>query len=114
MIARCTHPSAPSYPNYGGRGITVCDRWSGPEGIANFIADVWPKPGDEYSLDRIDNDGNYEPGNVRWATRQEQQANQRKRVTQASHAELLAENARLRAEIDRLRRMIPAQNRAAA
>lgn len=102
MIARCTKPSSPSYINYGGRGITVCDRWQGPDGLANFIADMWPKPSSEHTLDRIDNDGPYELGNCRWATKSEQQANQRRRVKNASYAALLAENARLRAEISRL------------
>ena len=108
MTARCTNPAATGYANYGGRGIKVCDRWSGPDGLANFIADMWPKPSDEHTLDRIDNDGDYEPGNVRWATGSEQMRNRRKLMTHATYDELLTENTRLRAEVDRLRRMIPA------
>ena len=76
MRQRCHNPNQPHYPRYGGRGISVCDRWLKFE---NFLADMGEPPGPGYSLDRIDNDGNYEPGNVRWATKAEQRANQRKR-----------------------------------
>ena len=86
IIARCTNPDSQSYSNYGGRGINVCERWLD---VAVFIADIeseiGPRPGGVsksgralYSLDRIDNDGNYEPGNVRWGTGSEQVLNQRK------------------------------------
>ncbi len=87
MIARCTNPNAQSYANYGGRGIKVCDRWLDPWLFAEDIErEIGPRPEgvDEsgrvlYSLDRWpDNDGNYEPGNVRWATQSEQVLNQRK------------------------------------
>lgn len=73
MKQRCLNPNNHAYENYGGRGITVCDRWVTFE---NFYADMGdPPPG--LSLDRFDNDGNYEPGNCRWATPEEQIANQR-------------------------------------
>ena len=75
MIQRCTNPNAPNWYLYGGRGITVCQRWR--DSYTDFLADVGPRPGVDLSLDRIDNDGNYEPGNVRWATRSEQQRNKR-------------------------------------
>jgi hypothetical protein len=74
MISRCTHPSYPSYEHYKARGITVCDRWKSFE---NFLADMGERPGGfrEYSLERIDNDKGYEPGNCCWATWKEQAKN---------------------------------------
>lgn len=81
MISRCTNPKHPAYANYGGRGITVCDRWrygaGGLTGYEHFRADVGPRPSRSHSLDRRDNDGNYEPTNIRWATNREQSRNQR-------------------------------------
>jgi hypothetical protein len=74
MIARCTQPSNPAYNHYKARGITVCERWREFE---NFLADMGERPGGkrEYSLERIDNDKGYEPGNCIWATWQEQANN---------------------------------------
>ena len=74
MWQRCTNPKAAGYENYGGRGIRVCERWRLFE---NFLADVGPRP-EGLTLDRINNDGNYEPGNCRWATRSEQQFKRRR------------------------------------
>jgi hypothetical protein len=76
MIQRCTNPNEAGYKNYGGRGIRVCDAWL--SSFEAFYAHVGPKLSPKLSLDRIDNDGNYEPGNVRWATRSEQRMNRRR------------------------------------
>jgi hypothetical protein len=78
MKERCTSPSCASYEDYGGRGIKVCEEWLGEGGFQKFIAHIGMKPSPELSLDRINNDGNYEPGNVRWATHQQQVLNRRK------------------------------------
>lgn len=74
MVSRCTNPKDPAYKNYGGRGIKVCGRWMD---IANFIEDMGKRPSLEYSLDRINNNGNYEKSNCRWATDKEQSNNRR-------------------------------------
>lgn len=74
-VHRFTNPRVACYKNYGGRGIKVCDRWRGS--FETFLADMGRRPSPDLSLDRIDNDGNYEPGNFRWATREQQNANRR-------------------------------------
>lgn len=65
MVQRCERKRAISYPRYGGRGISVCTRWR--ESFEAFRDDVGPRPSPEHTIDRIDGDGNYEPGNVRWS-----------------------------------------------
>lgn len=76
LVRRCTKPNDKKYPIYGGRGITVHQRWL-EGGLGAFIEDVGLRPSPLHSLDRIDVNGNYEPGNVRWATQLEQQRNRR-------------------------------------
>lgn len=75
MRSRCSNPNSTAYADYGGRGIKVCDRWQND--YAAFLADVGKRPSPAYSIDRINNDGNYEPSNVRWATDEQQGRNKR-------------------------------------
>ena len=77
MKTRCLNKNYPKYNNHGGRGITICDRWR--HSFENFLADMGPRPKNT-SIDRIDVNGNYEPGNCRWATPLQQRHNQRKRT----------------------------------
>jgi len=75
MRGRCLNPRDKVFKHYGGRGITVCERWL--NSYENFIADMGLKPSKKHSLHRIDNDGNYEPSNCKWATSLEQCENKR-------------------------------------
>ena len=81
MFARCYNKKNPSFPNYGGRGITVCDRW---HNIANFFSDMEALHSDELSLDREDVNGDYNPENCCWRDRSWQQYNQRQQCKNTS------------------------------
>ena len=77
MRKRCYNQENPRYPDYGGRGIKICDRWLNDP--AAFLEDMGERPSPDHSIDRRDNDGDYEPSNCRWATRSEQQRNKRRK-----------------------------------
>jgi hypothetical protein len=83
MKHRCYNPKSSGYKNYGGRGITICDRWNSGDPQADyeaFVADMGRRPTARHSIDRIDNDGNYERTNCRWATKKRQARNKRTNV----------------------------------
>jgi len=102
LFQRCDNPRCREYPFYGGRGITVCARWRERNGFANFLADVGPQPFPRASLHRLDNDGNYEPGNVVWATSKTQM-----RHTRANHVLTLDGNSLILVEWAELLAMKP-------
>jgi hypothetical protein len=80
---RCYNPDATGYDNYGGRGIRMCDRWM--QSFEAFASDMGVRPSIHHSIDRFpDNDGNYEPGNCRWATNEDQNRNRRKFKTNST------------------------------
>lgn len=91
MLNRCRNANGEDFHHYGGRGITVCDRWTD---FANFMADMGPKPTPKHSIERSDVDGHYEPGNCRWATQHEQVRNLRKNIRIPGNPELLLDSAR--------------------
>ncbi len=93
MQSRCNSPSASAYHRYGGRGISVCERW---KSFPNFLADMGPKPSPRHSIERIDSNGNYEPSNCRWATPYEQAQNTARNVYVRVDGEVAAVSAMAR------------------
>lgn len=87
MKRRCLNPQHPDYRNYGARGISVCPEWA--SSFETFLTDVGYKPHSHLTLDRIDNNGNYTPGNVRWTTRSENLRNRRPRSQWSKKTRLL-------------------------
>lgn len=94
MVARCHNASSSNFPNYGARGISVCPEWR--NSFENFYECMGPRPEEGYSVEREDNDGNYEPGNCRWATKREQANNRRSNrlITAGGITKSIAEWAR--------------------
>jgi len=92
---RCYNPRSKDYPNYGGRGIQVCERWQGPTGFQNFLEDMGSRP-DGLTLDRSDTDKDYEPNNCSWATRRDQNNNKRnnRKITYNGKTQTLAQWSR--------------------
>lgn len=78
MVHRCTNPRNVQWKDYGGRGITVHADWVGPGGFLRWYNFIGPRPSPKHTIDRIDNEKGYEPGNVRWATREKQMSNFRR------------------------------------
>lgn len=90
MKSRCNNPKNARYADWGGRGIGVCERWSGKDGFANFIVDMGRKPTKRHSIDRIDNNKGYSKENCRWATPVQKSRNKRIRKSNVSGCEGVA------------------------
>lgn len=84
MMNRCNNPNSEAFANYGGRKVVVCEQWLRYAAYEAYVQALGPKPSPKHTLDRIDNDKGYEPGNLQWADRQHQALNQRLRKTNKS------------------------------
>lgn len=101
MRRRCMDPKVVGYKNYGGRGIQICERWND---FSAFLTDMGPKPTPTHSIDRINNNGDYEPANCRWATRSQQRRNKRQKFLsddQISDIRAMSDRGSTRADIAR-------------
>lgn len=104
MRTRCLNSVNKDYKHYGGRGIKICERWLS---FKNFLADMGRKPSNKHSLDRIDNDGDYEPNNCRWATAKEQANNRRICMISATQLKELYEKIERLARYEQLFGVLP-------
>jgi hypothetical protein len=108
MTDRCTNPRHQSYARYGGRGITVCTQWLGPNGFRQFATDMGDKPSPEHTLERVNNDAGYSPENCIWATWEAQAKNKRTNVSGAAYDAVVLENQQLREAVELLLEAWPA------
>jgi hypothetical protein len=92
MLTRCYNKNIPEYARYGGRGVTVCERWQAPHGFVNFLEDMDYPPSSKHTLDRIETNGHYTPENCRWATMTQQNRNRRNNrlITHGGRTQCLA------------------------
>lgn len=97
MMQRCDNPNSKNYKHYGGRGIRLCPQWR--SSFQQFLKDVGERPTMDHTLDRINVNGNYEPGNVRWATREEQACNKRSHQLERDRDQLERDRHRLQSQL---------------
>lgn len=89
MKQRCLNPNSPGFKDYGGRGIGICERWKGKNGLSKFYQDMGPRP-KGYQIDRIDNNGDYSPKNCRWVTPKQNHRNKRNNRLITAHGKTLS------------------------